>query len=73
MDTQVIITRQANDTVNGVRRIGRVFITGPHFGRDIYSSTEDPSKASCFERGEAERLLALGKWRGSAPRIEDAR
>jgi hypothetical protein len=67
----VVITRDSNETVNGVRREGRVFITGPHFGGDIYSSTTDRTQASRFERREAERLLALGKWRGNDPRIEE--
>jgi hypothetical protein len=69
----VVITRDvSNETVGGVRREGRAFITGPHFGGDIYSSTTDRAQASRFERHEAERLLALGKWRGNDPRIEPA-
>lgn len=66
----VVITRDvSNETVNGVRREGRAYITGPHFG-GVYSSTTDPAQASRFEQAEAERLIALGRWRSNGPRIE---
>jgi hypothetical protein len=48
-----------------------VYVTGPHFGSDIYSSTEDPNKASVFTRTEAQRLIAK-KWRGLLPELVDA-
>jgi len=66
---EVFITRDANDSINGVRRTGRVFVTGPHFG-DAYSSTEAKSKASTFSEAEAARLIASGYWSNCRPAIE---
>ena len=60
----VLITRFDYD------KDGRVFVTGPWFGQDVYSHTTDRDKASRFERSEAERLVAEGHWRD--PRIEVA-
>lgn len=71
-DDQVVITREQSGSVNGKPLTGRVFVTGPHFSRDIYSSTVEPAEATVFSRAHAERLLAQGAWRTSAPRIEDA-
>jgi hypothetical protein len=72
--TRVYITRDANDTVNGVRRAGRVYVTGPHFGgNSVYSSTEDKSKATKFTLDDAERLLCVErKWMGAYPQTEEA-
>jgi hypothetical protein len=71
MSERVIISRDTRgETVNGKPRAPRVYITGPHFGsQDIFSSTEDPSEATEYERHEAEALLALGKWRMHHPQI----
>jgi hypothetical protein len=70
---RVLITRGTQgETVGGRSRPARVFITGPHFGRDVFSSTEDREKASRFTRTEAERLLRSGKWARHSPEIEPA-
>lgn len=73
MSETVVITRDTRgETVNGKPRPSRVFITGPHFGMDVFSSTEDPAEASRYSREEAERLLAEGKWHWHTPQIEPA-
>jgi hypothetical protein len=73
MSDRVIITRGTRgETVNGQPRPERVYITGPHFGTDVYSSTEARENASPFRREEAERLLADGYWQHHLPEIEDA-
>jgi hypothetical protein len=70
-DDLVLISRDNADAKP--RR--RVFVTGPHFGRDIYSSVETRNEAvsesseGLFKRSEAERLIAAGKWRGRRPEI----
>jgi hypothetical protein len=71
MSERVIISRDTRgETVNGKPRPPRVYITGPHFGSDyIFSSTEDPSEATEYERHEAEALLAFGKWQHHHPEI----
>lgn len=68
MTERVLISRLANDTVNGVRRTGRVYVTGPHFGQ-VFSSTEKRAEASRFGATEAARLVA-SKWRHCDPRVE---
>jgi hypothetical protein len=66
---QFVITRDTRgETVNGKPRPARVYITGPHFGTDIFSSTDDPKEASRYTRAEAERLVS--KWRHHTPQIE---
>lgn len=67
-DDLVLITRfSAEESQRGQR----VYVTGPHFGFDIYSSTFHREQASRFPRFEAERLLAEGKWRNLTPQIEE--
>lgn len=48
MEAQVVITRQANDTLNGVRREGRVFITGHGVGgnQEAMRFFADPIRAA---------------------------
>ena len=46
----------------------RVWVTGPHFGTDVYSSTEDPAEASEFTVDEAMSLVERKSWRN--PLIE---
>ena len=65
----VLITREQNGSVNGVRLTGRCYVTGPHFGANVYSSTEDRSAASIYTRLFAERMVRE-KWRGLDARIE---
>jgi hypothetical protein len=76
MGATVRITRnKGKGSTNGVPHnpTERVYVTGPHFSRDIYSSTLDPNDGeTLFDRSEAERLLALGHWSYLAPEIEDA-
>jgi hypothetical protein len=70
-DDLVFITRLASgEVVDGVPRPFRVYITGPHFGTDVYSSTDDRDRATVFSRRDAERLIARGMWHTRAPRIE---
>jgi hypothetical protein len=68
MSDQVVITRKGTDIGKNIHK--RVYVTGPHFDRDVFSSTEDPAEASTFYRHEAEALLALGKWSYLDPQIE---
>lgn len=65
----VLITRESAE----VGKPGRVYVTGPHFGYDTFSSTRLRTEATRFDRAEAERYLALGKWRMHSPRIEEER
>ena len=69
MNDRVVITRDDNSIPQQAQR---VYITGPHFGEGIYSSTTDPAKASTFSREKAEELIAEGKWRGCNPEIQPA-
>lgn len=68
----VVISRDTRgETVNGKPRPKRVYITGPHFNTDIYSSTEDKAQASRYTRAEANELLvAQGKWQNHMPAVE---
>ena len=61
----VLIVRDSSD----VGKPGRVYVTGPHFGRGVYSSTRDREQATRFEPDEAKRLLAEGKWAHSRPQL----
>jgi len=71
MTAPVIISRDASgDTIGGVEQTGRVYITGPHFGADVFSSTRDPRAASTFSPEEAMELCRTRHWRN--PRIEGA-
>jgi hypothetical protein len=65
MSDYVLIERDSSD----VGKPGRVYVTGPHFGRGVYSSTRDRSEASRFTRAEVDRLFALGKWRHLRARL----
>lgn len=65
---EVIIERDNSD----LGASGRVFVTGPHFGADIFSSTEDEDEASVFYHHEAKAMLAMGKWHWLHPEIKDA-
>lgn len=68
---KVVITRDANDTINGIVRGGRVYVAGPHFRQsDIFSSTTDPAEATRYDRDEAEIQVRLRSWRNA--RIEEA-
>ena len=64
MMPRVCITRDSSDE----KPKRRVWITGPHFG-DVFSSTEDPAKASDFSPDDAVALVQR-KWKGSNPLIE---
>ena len=66
MSDVVLIER---DSADASARGTRVFVTGPHFGGDIYSSTTNRDAASRFDRRTAERMLAVGKWRELRPVI----
>lgn len=71
MDGEFVITRECADLDDsGVRRPGRVYVTGPHFGDDIYSSTTDQDGASRFPLVVAQRLVDT-KWRGLRPKVEE--
>lgn len=61
----VLIERDSSD----LGKPGRVYVTGPHFGRAVYSSTREREQATRYEREDAERLLAEGKWRNLHPRL----
>lgn len=51
-------------TRNG-RPVGDVYVTGPHFGTDIWSHTYEPSKAARWRtRAEAEAALRDKRWNG---------
>ena len=69
--TMVVITREQRGSTNGVPLTGRVYVTGPHFGGDVFSSTTGPAEASRFSRVDAESMIRRGKWKGMAARIED--
>lgn len=76
-DKRYVITRQqGGGTTNGVPHdtSKRVYVTGPHFGSDVFSSTADPAKASRYTQEEAERILhPPGRRRyWPEPRIEEA-
>lgn len=50
----VLISRLNRAIVNGKPAPPeRVYVTGPHFGRDVFSSTSNPDEASRFKRDEA--------------------
>lgn len=53
----VVITRERNGTVNGVKLTGRCYVTGPHFNVGVFSSTDDRAQASRYTPDEAERLI----------------
>lgn len=61
-----LIERDASGTVNSVEQTGRVYVTGPHFSRDIFSSTRDRAKATRYSEDEAKRLVTT-KWRHLNP------
>lgn len=73
---QVRITRNHGEgSTNGVPHDPeeRVYVTGPHFGRDVFSSTLDKDDPEAlFEEREAKALIGLGKWRYLRPEIEAA-
>lgn len=65
---EVIIERDSAET----GKPGRVFVTGPHFNANIYSSTRDEDEASTFDYYMAKAMLAQGKWHHLNPEIKDA-
>ena len=62
-----VITRRGSDVGKNTDR--RVYVTGPLFGIDVYSSTESLAEASRFTRREAERIIH--KWTARDPEIEE--
>jgi hypothetical protein len=69
MTEHVRITRRGSDIGTNDNR--RVYVTGPHFGADIFSSTDDPNEPDAlFDRAEAEAYVREGKWRHLDPAIE---
>lgn len=61
----VLIRRASSDPATP----GDVYVTGPHFGADVYSSTRLVSEASRFEEEAANNLIATGHWRTSSPHL----
>jgi hypothetical protein len=54
-------------TVNGKPAPPRVYVTGPHFGRSVYSSTtdpQDPEVAKFDTYAEGMRAVHEHTWRG---------
>lgn len=69
MTDMVQITRKGTDL--GVNIDRRVYVTGPHFGAGVFSSTDDPADPeTLFTPTDATRLLLEGKWRGLDPVVE---
>lgn len=46
----------------------RCYVTGPHFGGDIYSGTADIAEATRYDI-ETARKLAATKWRDARPLV----
>lgn len=68
MSGSVLITRNSADHST---RGQRVYVTGPHFGIDVYSSTFNRAEATRYDRAEAEKLVA-SKWQNLIAQIEEA-
>lgn len=60
-------------TVNG-RSVGDVYVTGPHFNADVWSSTYDPEQARVFDtEAEAEAAIRGKHWdRPRVVRLDEA-
>ena len=76
--SEVIISRESADYTRQpdgslVKKYDcRVYVTGPHFGGDIFSSTLFRAEASRFTREQAEEYIREGKWRSLRPELEEA-
>lgn len=72
MTDMVHITRNGTDVGKNLDR--RVYITGPHFGAGVFSSTDDPADPETFFTPEdAARYIRQGKWSHNDPRIESVK
>jgi hypothetical protein len=64
-----LITHDSGATSNG-RPLGRVYVTGPHFGSDTWSHTYDPSTAATWPDEESAWLeINRRSWRHFEPTV----
>lgn len=73
--SETVLIRRSNrgSVTNGVPDDGEVYITGPHrfdnVDVEIFSSTKLVAEASRFDEGEANALIAQGKWQTNGPHL----
>jgi hypothetical protein len=73
-NAEVVIRYTYPGTTNG-QPVGDVYVTGPHFGGDIWSHTYRVSEAAKFTAEDAARKLVEKSWRrngGRAVPVEEA-
>jgi len=73
MTAEYIITRESSAVASSnpakILAPGRVYVTGPHFGRDVFSSSDTIDGADRYTRADAEKYVReRTSWKN--PRIE---